>query len=287
MKLEVTNKILKGEIDVNNQDLFIRSLFRALVFKLNNQVYLRNKKIPHFVLNTGDDIMYLEVKGQDQSKEPKQQINEDFIYNSVPRCIVNLGDIEVLEDQITNPYTRGNFEFEYEDSLVGLTAEFRRLPIKLTVPLKYYLDTFTDALDVTQKIMTKMLFIQTFKFDYLGQMIQASYKVPTSYSHDKNITFDGGTTDQKLRIIELQLEIETNLPVFDNRTVIQADQYITKNSVKLALTGEEQVIETTDDKKSKDPYTELLEKKIKEYKLKDLEVASILTEILNKVKKPE
>ena len=226
MKSEITNKILKGEIDVNNQDLFIRSLFRALVFQLNSKIALRNKKIPHFVLNTGDDIMYLEVKGQDQSKEPKEQINEDYVYNSVPRCIVNLSDIEVLEDQITNPYTRGNFELEYEDNLIGITAEFRRLPLKLNVPLKYYLDNFTDVLDVTQKIMTKMLFIQTFKFDYLGQMIQASYKVPTSYSHDKNITFDGGTTDQKLRTIELQLEIETNLPVFDNRTVIQTDQYI-------------------------------------------------------------
>jgi hypothetical protein len=230
MKSELENKIHQGEIDVNNQELFIKSLFRALVYKLNTQIALRNKKIPHFVLNTGDDIMYLEVKGQDQSKEPKKQINEDFVYNSVPRCIVNLGDIEVLEDQITNPYTRGNFEIEYEDSLVGITAEFRRLPIKLNIPLKYYLDSFTDVLDVTQKIMTKMLFIQTFKFDYLGQMIQASYKVPTSYSHDKNITFDGGTTEQKLRTIELQLEVETNMPVFDNRTAIQTDNYIKKYS---------------------------------------------------------
>lgn len=226
MTSDITKKILKGEIDVNNQDLFIRSLFRALVHQLNTKIALRKKQIPHFVLNTGDDIMYLEVKGQDQSKEPKQQINEDSVYNSVPRCIVNLGDIEVLEDQLTNPYTRGNFELEYEDNLIGLTAEFRRLPIKLTIPLKYYLDNFTDTLDVTQKIMTKMLFIQTFKFDYMGQMIQASYKVPTSYSHDKNITFDGGTQEQKLRTIELSLEIETNMPVYDNRTVIQTDQYI-------------------------------------------------------------
>lgn len=228
MDLELTRKILKGEIDVNNQDMFIRSLFRALLYNLNKQIGLRNKKIPHFVLNTGDDIMYLEVKGQDQSKEPKEQINENFVYNSVPRCIVNIGDIEVLEDQLTNPYTRGNFELEYNGNTIGLTAEFRRLPIKLSVPLKYYLDSFTDTIDVTQKIMTKMLFIQTFKFDYLGQMIQASYKVPTSYSHDKNITFDGGTTEQKLRTIELQLEIETNMPVFDPRTVIQSDMYIKK-----------------------------------------------------------
>lgn len=226
MDLTLQNKIISGEIDVNNKDLFMSILFKALCHQLNHQLYLRNKKIPHFMINTGDDIMYLEVKGQEQSKDPKETINEDFVYNSVPRCVLNMADLEVLEDQITNPYTRGRFELEHEDQIVGFTGEFRRIPLKLTVMLKYYLDNFTDVLTVTQHIITKLLFIRTFKFDYLGETIEASYKVPTSYSHDKNITFDGGTTEQKLRTIELSLDVETNMPVFDVRTTIQADNYI-------------------------------------------------------------
>lgn len=230
MDLSLQHKIVKGEIDVNNQELFIRTLFRALLYNLNNQITCRDKKIPHFVLNTGDDIMYLENKGQNAAIEPKEVSNEDYIYNSVPRCILNMSDIEVLEEQITSPYTRGNFDLEYENMIHGFSAEFRRLPIKLSVSLKYYLDTFTDVLAVTQQIMSKMLFIHTFKFDYMGQTIQASYKVPTSYSHDKNITFDGGTTDQKLRTIELSLDIETNMPVYNERTAIELDKFI-KNPV--------------------------------------------------------
>lgn len=230
MDLSLQHKIVKGEIDVNNQELFIRTLFRALLYNLNNQITCRDKKIPHFVLNTGDDIMYLENKGQNAAIEPKEVSNEDYIYNSVPRCILNMSDIEVLEEQITSPYTRGNFDLEYENMIHGFSAEFRRLPIKLSVSLKYYLDTFTDVLAVTQQIMSKMLFIRTFKFDYMGQTIQASYKVPTSYSHDKNITFDGGTTDQKLRTIELSLDIETNMPVYNERTAIELDKFI-KNPV--------------------------------------------------------
>ena len=96
----------------------------------------------------------------------------------------------------------------------------------MTVDLKYYLDTFSDVLFVTQKIISEMLFIRTFKFEYLGQTIQASYKVPTAYSHDKNITFDGGTTEQKLRTIEISLDVETNIPVFDERTAIELDKRI-------------------------------------------------------------
>lgn len=223
MDLTTQHKIVKGEIDVNNKELFMSTLFKALIYNLNHQMLLRDKSIPHFILNTGDDIMYLENKGQDNSKEPYQVSNEDYIYNSVPRCMINLGGIEVLEDQITSPYSRGEFEISDDDILQSFSAEFRRMPLKFSVTLKYYLDSFTDVLSVTQYIITKLLFIRTFKFDYLGQMIEASYKVPTSFDNEKNITFDGGTTEQKLRTIELTLDVETNMPVYDERTAINCE----------------------------------------------------------------
>ena len=72
----------------------------------------------------------------------------------------------------------------------------------------------------------------------MGQTIQASYKVPTSYGHDKNITFDGGTTDQKLRSIELNLEIETNMPIYNERTAIELDNYIKKIANSISVNGE-------------------------------------------------
>ena len=223
MDLTTQHKIVKGEIDVNNQELFMSTLFKALLHNLNHQMMLRDKNISHFILNTGDDIMWLENKGQDNSKEPYQVSNEEYIYNSIPRCMVNLGGIEVLEDQITSPYSRGEFEISTDDILQSFSAEFRRMPLKFSVTLKYYLDSFTDVLSVTQYIITKLLFIRTFKFDYLGQIIEASYKVPTSFDNEKNITFDGGTTEQKLRTIELTLDVETNMPVYDERTTINCE----------------------------------------------------------------
>jgi hypothetical protein len=239
MDLELQHKIVKGEIDINNKELFMGVLFKALLNNLNSQMKLRDKTINHFIINTGDDIMWLENKGQDNSKEPYQVSNEDYVYNTIPRCIANIGSIEVLEEQVTNPYTRGNFEIDYDDILRGFSAEFRRVPIKMSVDLKYYLDSFSDVLFVTQKIISEMLFIRTFKFEYLGQTIQASYKVPTSYSHDKNITFDGGTTEQKLRTIEISLDVETNIPVFDERTAIDLDNSIKSLNVNIGFEEEE------------------------------------------------
>lgn len=242
MDLELQHKIVKGEVDINNKELFLGVLFKALLNNLNSQMKLRDKTINHFIINTGDDIMWLENKGQDNSKEPYQVSNEDYVYNTIPRCIVNMGSIEVLEEQVTNPYTRGNFEIDYDDILRGFSAEFRRVPIKMSVDLKYYLDAFSDVLFVTQKIISEMLFIRTFKFEYLGQTIQASYKVPTAYSHDKNITFDGGTTEQKLRTIEISLDVETNIPVFDERTAIELDNRI-KTLIENIEINDEQILQ--------------------------------------------
>lgn len=226
LDLSIQNKIVKGEIDVNNNELFMSTLVKALLYNLESQMKLRDKNIPHFILNTGDDIMYLEHKGQNMAVEPLQVSNESYIYETVPRCIVDLSTMEVLEDQMTSPYTRGNFEIAVDDILHGFNAEYRRIPIKVSVSLKYYLDSFTDVLTITQHIISKMLFIRTFKFDYMGQTIQASYKVPTSYQGEKNITFDGGTTESKLRSISLDLDVESNFPVFDERTVIEDSNFI-------------------------------------------------------------
>lgn len=226
MDKNLRHKIETREIDINNQSLFFSTLIKGLVWNLHKDLTIRKGVIPHFFLNTGNDEMYLEVKGQDQSKAPFETINENYVYNSIPRCILDMSSIEVEEDQLTNPYTRGHFDMEVDEMIRGFNAEFRRLPIKLSVSLKYYLDTFTDMLELTQQILTHLIFIKSYKFEYMGHTITATYKVPTNIGHEKNITFDGGTTDSKFRIVSLDLEVETNLPVFDEKTVIGNEETI-------------------------------------------------------------
>lgn len=241
---EIYDKIKRGEIDVNNSQQFLSTVIKSFINSLNGQIKLHNKAVPHFILNTGDDIMYLENKGQNNTVEPGKVSNEDFIYNSVPRCIIDVKNIEILEDQITSPYTRGYFEISDSDTIQNFNAEFRRIPMKISMELKYYLDSFSDVMDITQKIITKMLFIRVFNFDYLGQTLQASYKVPVTYDHEKNIAFDGGTTEQKLRTISLSIDIETNMPSFDENTVISSDDFI-RTQQYILKTNENDIIKST------------------------------------------
>ena len=227
-KSEIVQKIKTGEIDINNQSLFFPIVIKGLLVKLNEQLAIRGIKIPHYILHTGDDTMYLSVKGQDNSIEPLEISNEDFVYSSVPRCLVTVKGLNIETDQLTNPYVQGQMQFESEDSMYTLTGEFRRMPIKLTIDCKYYVDSWGDLMALSQQIISKLAFIQTYSISYLGQEIKCSYNIPTNIDDDYTTELDGTTQDNKLRTTELSLEVETNFPVWEPRTIIYSGDVIKK-----------------------------------------------------------
>lgn len=234
---EIRHKIQKGEIDINNQEPFFKNMIKALVLKLNRDFTCRGISIPHYMLNTGDDIMYLENKGQDQSIEPYEVSNENFIYTTVPRCMISLGGLDFLGDQLTSPYSQGQFQYKDQDYLIEFTAEFRRMPFKLSVELKYCFDTMTDVFEYIQEVFSRALTVQTFQFQYLGQAITCSYQVPTTYSTEVNMTFDSYTTDSKTRNVSLSIEIEGNFPYFHPKTAAEKNITITvyANDMRLPM----------------------------------------------------
>ena len=228
MKNQIINDIREGKIDINNQELFFSSLIKGLILKLNEDLKIRNIPIPHLILNTGDDSLYLEHKGQNYAKEPFEISNEDYIYMTTPRCIVTPGGIDLIPDQLTNPYTLGKFQYDHPQHLVELAGEYRRMPLKLTVELKYYLDSYRDLLELTQQIITKLSFINTFNITYLGQAILCSYKIPESFTGEYITDLDGKTTENKSKTMSLNLEIETNLPIISCQTIMHADKVFAK-----------------------------------------------------------
>lgn len=241
MEKDLRHKINRGEIDINNMSNFFSLLYKGLIFNLNKTIFLHGVSIPHYIINTGDDTMYLEVKGQDHSIEPQEVSNEKYVYSMIPRCAVNPGGIDILTDQLTNPFTTGALNVEYDNKIVSFTTEYRRIPIKTSVTLKYYTDTFTDSLSVVQQIISKLIFIRTFSISYMGQNILCSYKLPESASPEKNIEFDGGTTEQKARTIELDIELETNFPVYDGSTAVENDLVISGMKSEIIVANKDRV----------------------------------------------
>lgn len=223
---EIVEKIRKGEIDINNQELFFSTLIKGLILKLNEDISIRGIPVPHIVVHTGSDALYLEKKGQDQSIEPLTISNENYIYNIIPRCVVNPGGIDLIVDQLTNPYILGQLQYDGGDNLYNLVGEFRRLPLKLNVELKYFTDSYRDLLELVQQTLTNLAFIRTYHITYMGQQITCSYKIPETFSGEHITELDGKTQDDKSHTLPLTIEVETNLPVFEKRTIMNTDSYI-------------------------------------------------------------
>ena len=74
------------------------------MIKLNDDIKIRNIAVPHMIVHTGDDRMWLAARGYDASIEPLQISNENTIYNITPRCVVNPNGIDLDSSQLTSPY---------------------------------------------------------------------------------------------------------------------------------------------------------------------------------------
>lgn len=232
---DIIQKIRIKEIDINNQELFFSHLIKGLMMKLNEDISIRGIPIPHIILHTGSDALYLEQKGHDYSLEPFQISNENYIYNITPRCVVTPGGIDLISDQLTNPYIQGQLQYESEDCILNLSGEMRRLPLKLTVELKYFTDSYRDMLELVQQTLTKLAFIRTYYITYMGQSIICSYKIPESFSGEHITELDGKTQDEKCHTLSLSIEIETTLPIYMPETIMSSDLFVitTSNTTKL------------------------------------------------------
>jgi hypothetical protein len=230
---DLLDKIRKEEVDINNQDLFFSILIKGLLTRLDDDIKIRGSFVPHFILHTGDDTMWLNMKGYNFGIEPTDPSNEHPIYNKIPRCLVNPGSIDLQADQLTSPYSLGNIQYESPDGVWSLTGEFRRIPIKMSCDLKYYVDSYTDLLALIQQVITKLSFIRTYNITYMGQAIMCSYKLPESFSNEHLMDIDGTMSDNKSKTLDLSIEIETSLPVWNNMTIMPNDVRITKTDHRI------------------------------------------------------
>ena len=224
---EVINKIRQGDLDVNGQELFLSALVKGLLYNLNKDIKVRDIAVPHMILHTGDDRKWLETKGYDAGVEPLVISNETNVYSIIPKCIVNTGSIDLDLSQLTSPYSIGSLQYSSaETGTVTLVGEFRRVPIKIAAELKYYTDSYTDMLELIQYVIANLSFIRTYDIVYMGQKIKCSYKIPESFGEEHTMELDGALSEGREHSLTLSLEVESNIPIFNNRTIMPGDKII-------------------------------------------------------------
>lgn len=230
---KIAEIIRKGDLDINVQDLFLSIVIKGLLANLKNDIKIRNKPVPHYILHTGDDRMFLEARGYDASVEPAVLSNENNIYDIIPKCIVNPSNIDLDTAQLTAPYSLGTLQYEHTEGdyagLYTLKGEFRRLPMKVNFDLKYYVNSYTDMLELIQYVVSNLAFIRTYDIMYMGQKIKCSYKIPDSFGEEHTMDIDGSFQDNRDHTLSITVEVETNIPIFNNRTIMPSDRIIAKH----------------------------------------------------------
>lgn len=230
--------------DLHNRDeRFFGLLIKGTLAWLNKNIVLYNKPIKHFIFNTGSSIMYVESNGYKFSWN--ETTGEDAIYMSRPRCVVELGDITIDTSELTQPNIRGVYERNNESNIEGFNAEFRRMPIQMSMSLNYVLSNFNESIVLLEELISKLSFQKYFKIVYLGQLIECSIEFPTSHNISIN-KIDMASAETNQKNITIQVNICSSYPAFNESSEISSSFVISKMSSGIETYANKDVNNTTD-----------------------------------------
>lgn len=234
-----------GDNLYKRDERFFSLVIKGLLSFLNKNIVLNGESIQHYIFNTGSSILYVENNGYEFSW--CETSGEDQIYMKMPRCIVEFGDIGCDFTELTSPYVRTTYErlSSIDNTIKSYNAETRRLPIELSISLKYVLSTMNESLILIQELVDKLSFQKYFNFIYLGQKILCSIEFPQSYKIEFN-KIDMTSTDVNQKNINLELKLCTNYPIINTNTEISSDIIIGSFNTSIHSISDKDVNNVTD-----------------------------------------
>ena len=211
----------------NRDERFFSVLLKGTMSYLNNHIKMYDKTINHFVYNTGSSYMYVESNGYEFSWN--ETSGEDMMYMQLPRCVIEMSNIDIPLEELSQPFARGNYEHKEDDQIKGFNAEIKRLPIELTLDLHYVFSNFNEGIVVIQELFDEFIFQRYFDIVYLGQIVQCSIEFPPSYNIELN-KIDLAAPEQNVRNLNVQVKICSNYPIVNSKTEISNAQIISRFS---------------------------------------------------------
>lgn len=208
----------------DRDDRFFAIILKGTLAWLNKNILMYDEPIQHFIYNTGSSYMYIESNGYEFSWN--ETTGEDQMYMKLPRCICNLENISIPLEELTSPFSMGNYErLSSDNTIKGYVAEIRRIPIQLNLSLDYYLSNFNESIILIQELIDKILFQKYFKVIYLGNELQCSIEFPQDFNIELN-KVDMTSPEINQKHINIKLNIETNYPQINLRTEILQSKVI-------------------------------------------------------------
>ena len=207
----------------NRDERFFAILMKGTLAWLTQNILLYNKGINHFIFTTGSSYLYVESNGYNFSMS--ETTGEDYMYMKMPRCVLEIGDIQIPLEELSAPYVRGQYERLDGNDVKGYNAEMRRLPIEMALSARYVLSNFNESIILIQELIDKVAFQQYFNVVYLGQVVQCSIELDSNYQIQMN-KVDMESTDTNQKLVEIQYKVSTNYPCINERTEVENQQII-------------------------------------------------------------
>ena len=139
----------------DRDERYFAVLLKGALSWLTDNIVLYNKPVNHFIYTTGSSYLYVESNGYTFSMN--ETSGEDYIYMKMPRCVLEIGDINVPAEELSAPFVRGQYERRDGNEIKGYNAQMRRLPIEMSLSAKYVLSNFNESIILVQEFI---LYIQ-------------------------------------------------------------------------------------------------------------------------------
>ena len=207
----------------DRDERYFAVLLKGALSWLTDNIVLYNKPVNHFIYTTGSSYLYIESNGYTFSMN--ETSGEDYMYMKMPRCVIEIGDINIPTEELSAPFVRGQYERRDGNEIKGYNAQMRRLPVEISLAAKYVLSNFNESIILVQELIDKVSWQQYFNIVYLGQIIQCSLEIDNNYQIQLN-KVDMTATDTNQKTIEIQFKLCSNYPSIDERTEVENSKII-------------------------------------------------------------
>jgi len=207
----------------DRDERYFAVLLKGALSWLTDNIVLYNKPVNHFIYTTGSSYLYVESNGYTFSMN--ETSGEDYMYMKMPRCVIEIGDINIPTEELSAPFVRGQYERRDGNEIKGYNAQMRRLPVEISLAAKYVLSNFNESIILVQELIDKVSWQQYFNIVYLGQIIQCSLEIDNNYQIQLN-KVDMTATDTNQKTIEIQFKLCSNYPSIDERTEVENSKII-------------------------------------------------------------
>ena len=227
----------------NTDDIFLRNLTISLIQLLNSTItysgYQENtlKKINvPFSYNYGSNEGFLKDFYIGLPDECRVNFAEGT-YDKYPLGIITLSNFQVSSADITNKFTRGNYtEVQTgendEPILTALSARLYSIPLSVKFDIQIKCESVNQAFKIAESMLLVNFSNRVMYFQYNGLRIPAQFQFPTSESVKKPYAFS--LMDDTCITIDLQVDVETYLPSFDQSSKLHSNNKIAqiKSTIK-------------------------------------------------------